>query len=401
MKIIVFVSIPKNVNLYPLNKNRPAALFQVAGKNLLEWYQSFGEKNNCDEIILLVDEKEREIVRDEVSRYMLSSELPNKIGPFIFYDFDAKKGLTKEIISNLPNEVDTLLINGDIIFTEEYLSNFLGNAKKNTILIDKKEKKCLGLALLAKVELNESLLGAKDINDVYQNLLAQKVAINEVVTKEEDQFWKINYLWNLLDANEVMIKTIAVKRLGTIEDGVTIIGKVLIDEGARIRSGSYLEGPLYVGRNCDIGPNCYLRKGVSLGEGVRIGNACELKNTIISEETHVAHLSYVGDSIIGSYCNFGAGTITGNLRLDDKTVKAQTADDVVLTGRRKLGVIMGDHVKTAINTFFMPGVIIGNNTGIGTGVIVNRNIDSNTFVYVEQKLATMEWTVKPKKKKKG
>ncbi len=90
-----------------------------------------------------------------------------------------------------------------------------------------------------------------------------------------------------------------------------------------------------------MGPNCYLRKGVSLGKGVRIGNACELKNTIIYEESHVAHLSYVGDSIIGYYCNLGAGTITGNLRLDDKAVKAKITE-VVSTGRRKIGVIMGD-----------------------------------------------------------
>jgi len=397
LKIVVFISIPKNEKLFPLNENRPAALLQVAGKNLLEWYQNFGEKNNCEEIILLIDEDDKEIVREKVSRYMLSSEPPNKIGPFVFFDFDAKKGLTKEIIANLPGDKKLLLINGDVIFTEDYLSKFLKQAKKNTILIDKKEKRCSGLALLANANLGKALLGAKDVNDVYQNLQNQKLIFNETVQTKEDHIWKINYLWNLLDANEVIIKNIEVKRLGTIEDGVTIIGKVLIDEGARIRSGSYLEGPLYVGRNCDIGPNCYLRKGVSLGEGVRIGNACELKNTIIFEQTHIAHLSYVGDSIIGSYCNFGAGTITGNLRLDDKTIKAQAADEVVLTGRRKLGVIMGDHVKTAINTFFMPGVIIGNNSGIGTGVIVNRNIDSNKFVYVEQKLAFTDWDVKPKK----
>ncbi len=399
MKIVVFVSIPKNEKLFPLNENRPAALLQVAGKNLLEWYQYFGEKNNCEEIILLIDEDDKEIVREKISRYMLSSEPPNKIGSFIFFDFDAKKGLTKEIISNLPGDKKILLINGDIIFSEDYLSKFLKHAKKNTILVDEKEKKCLGLALLSNANLGKALLGAKDVNDIFQNLQNQKLTFNKTLQTEEDHIWKINYLWNLLDANEVMIKNIEVKRLGTIEDGVTIIGKVLIDEGARIRSGSYLEGPLYVGRNCDIGPNCYLRKGVSLGEGVRIGNACELKNTIIFEQTHIAHLSYVGDSIIGSYCNFGAGTITGNLRLDDKTIKAKAVDEVVLTGRRKLGVIMGDHVKTAINTFFMPGVIIGNNSGIGTGVIVNRNIDSNKFVYVEQKLAFTDWAVKPKKKK--
>jgi NDP-sugar pyrophosphorylase family protein len=249
LKIIVFVSIPKNNNLFPLNKNRPAALFQVAGKNLLEWYQHFGEKNNCEEIILLVNKIDNDLVRDEVSRYMLSSEPPNKIGPFIFYDFETKKGLTQEAISNLTNEEDTLLINGDVIFTEEYLSKFLEKAKKNTILVNKNEKKCLGLALLTKGDLGVVLLEAKDINDVYKNLQTYNAKINKVQLTEEDHFWKINYLWNLLDANEIMIKNIDVKRLGTIEDGVTIIGKVLIDEGAKIRSGSYLEGPLYVGRN--------------------------------------------------------------------------------------------------------------------------------------------------------
>jgi len=398
LRIVVFVSIPENEDLFPLNKNRPAALFEVAGKTLVEWYQTFSEKNENEEIILLVDQKDMTIVRDELSYYMLSSEPPNKIGPYIFVDFDSKKGLTKKVVANLPDDEQIILVNGDIIFTNDQLCKFIANQEENCVLVDE-NKNSLGLATVIKKDLEKALLKAKDVHDVYQNLKTEKISFKEITKTAEDEFWKINYLWNLLDANEVMIENIEVKRLGTIEDGVTIIGKVLINEGARVRAGSYLEGPLVIGRNCDVGPNCYLRKGVSLSKGVRIGNACELKNTIVYEESHVAHLSYVGDSIIGYYCNLGAGTITGNLRLDDKAVKAKITK-VVSTGRRKIGVIMGDYVKTAINTFFMPGVIVGNNTGIGTGVIVSRNIDSNKFVNVEQKLAITEWTVEPKKKKR-
>jgi len=185
LRIVVFVSIPENEDLFPLNKNRPAALFEVAGKTLVEWYQAFSEKNENEEIILLIDQKDMTIVRDELSYYMLSSEPPNKIGPYIFVDFDSKKGLTKKVVANLPDDEQIILVNGDIIFTNDQLCKFIANQEENSVLVDK-NKNSLGLATVVKKDLQKALLKAKDVHDVYQNLKTEKISFKEITKTAED-----------------------------------------------------------------------------------------------------------------------------------------------------------------------------------------------------------------------
>ncbi|MGC9778932.1 MAG: hypothetical protein HZR80_06790 [Candidatus Heimdallarchaeota archaeon] len=409
--MIVFVSQNNNEQLYPLVKNRPAVLLQVAGKTIIEWFYEIGKKSGINEILLLANKEDRHLLYQALDDYQETSASINEIGPFAIIDYNPKKGITEEIMDDLLRDrvtKDSVWLDGNIIFSPDFFKEFLKKAEGTGkyALVEQDNDQCLGIGLFAKNYLESCALGANRVNDIFEEVSTktQSAILTMKYEKKNMEFWQINYLWNLLDANQVLINYIDEKKSGTIEDGTTIIGKVSIGKGSRIRAGSYLEGPLAIGKNCDIGPNCYLRKGVSLSDSVRIGNACELKNTIVFDGTHIAHLSYVGDSIIGMHCNFGAGTITGNLRLDDKTVrtkmiKDKTESEVVSTGRRKIGVIMGDNVKTAINTFFMPGVIVGNNSAIGTGVIVNRNIGSNVFVCIDQEQISREWKIEQKKKK--
>ncbi|NPE07051.1 MAG: hypothetical protein GNW80_02110 [Asgard group archaeon] len=408
--MIVFISQIKNKQLFPLVENRPAALFQVAGKTIAEWFYEIGKNHGVEKVILLADKDDRKLLYDALRDYQEVSAPINEIGPFTIIDFDPVKGITKELQDTLHEGLltkNSIWLDGNVIFSSAFLDEFMGKAegtgKIALVENDDEKKECLGLGYFDKKFLDSSTLNAKCVNDILTKVRNQTRSLTQTLVFEEEkmEFWQINYLWNLLDANQVLINNIEESKEGTIEKGATIIGKVSIGEGTRIRAGSYLEGPLAIGKNCNIGPNCYIRKGVSLGNKVRIGNGCELKNTIVFDGTHIAHLSYVGDSIIGIDCNFGAGTITGNLRLDDKTVKAEVDGKVTSTRRRKIGVIMGDNVKTAIDVFFMPGVIVGNNSAIGTGVIVNRNIGSNLFVHITQETSSQKWIVEPKKKKKG
>ncbi len=168
----------------------------------------------------------------------------------------------------------------------------------------------------------------------------------------------IGYPWDLLKATEYLLKDLKGKCEGTVEPNVTLKGEVAIEKGTLIRSGSYIEGPVVIGKDCDIGPNCFIRPSTAIGNHIRIGNAVEVKNTIVMEDTHIGHLSYVGDSIIGCRCNLGAGTKVANLRHDGKNIKLMVRGRVVDTGRRKLGVIMGDDVHTGINTSINTGVMM-------------------------------------------
>jgi bifunctional UDP-N-acetylglucosamine pyrophosphorylase/glucosamine-1-phosphate N-acetyltransferase len=139
---------------------------------------------------------------------------------------------------------------------------------------------------------------------------------------------------------------------------------------------------VFIDEEADVGPNCYIRGGTSLGRKVRIGNAVEIKNSLIMDGTHIGHLSYVGDSVIGERCNFGAGTITANLRFDDAKIKMTIKGKIVDTGRRKLGVVVGDNVKTGIRSSFMPGVKVGTNAIVGPNLMVERDLPADSVSFL-------------------
>jgi acetyltransferase-like isoleucine patch superfamily enzyme len=83
-------------------------------------------------------------------------------------------------------------------------------------------------------------------------------------------------------------------------------------------------------------------------------------------------------------CNFGAGTIAANYRLDAKEIKMMVKDKVVDTGRRKLGVILGDNVKIGINALFMPGIKVGKDSWIGPDVLVSRDLPPKSVTLLKQ-----------------
>ena len=98
-------------------------------------------------------------------------------------------------------------------------------------------------------------------------------------------------------------------------------------------------------------------------------------------DSKIPHQNYVGDSVIGENCNFGAGSKVANLRLDKKSIKVILNGNKLDTKRRKLGVIMGDNVQTGINSMMNVGSIIGNNCFIGPGSIFTGEITPNSIIF--------------------
>lgn len=179
--------------------------------------------------------------------------------------------------------------------------------------------------------------------------------------------------WDLLEINAEIISLIEIwddtpsPQLG--EDGRVIIG-----EGTKILPGVYIEGSVVIGRNCKIGPNCYLRGSTSIGDNCHVGQAVEIKNSILFNNTSVGHLSYVGDSVLGHQVNFGAGTITSNLRHDGTNHRSEVDGQLIDTGRRKFGAIVGDHVHTGIHTSIYPGRKLGPQCTTRPGEIVSKDL---------------------------
>jgi bifunctional UDP-N-acetylglucosamine pyrophosphorylase/glucosamine-1-phosphate N-acetyltransferase len=205
---------------------------------------------------------------------------------------------------------------------------------------------------------------------------------NEVYGYVIHEPWvEIGRPWDLLSANETLMKNIEGSTQGEIERFAEIIGPVRIGQGTVVRNGSYIIGPVIIGENCTIGPNCVIRPSTIVGNGCKIGNAVEIKNSIIMDFSNVPHQNYVGDSIIGQRCNLGAGTKVANLRLDEKNIDVALRGKLVDTGLRKLGVIMGDDVKTGINSSIDIGTIIGQGSLIGPNALAWGNIAPGSRIH--------------------
>ena len=146
-----------------------------------------------------------------------------------------------------------------------------------------------------------------------------------------------------------------------------------------------------------IGPHARIRPFTSLEANVVVGLGCDVKNSIIMNGSKVPHLSYVGDSILGEHCNLGAGTMTANVRFDKRTIRMSIKNQMVDSGREKLGVIMGDHAETGINVSLKPGVRIGSGSWVGPGAIVSEDLPTGKVLLVKQGHITKTRVVEFKK----
>ncbi len=220
--------------------------------------------------------------------------------------------------------------------------------------------------------------GEYEITDTIRTLLAKRDVHGFRLPGE----WiDVGRPWDLLRANEALLKALKGAVHGTVDPGATLEGEILVEEGARVRPGSHVEGPAILGRGAEIGPNCYIRPSTAIGPGAKVGNACEVKNSILMEGTHVPHQNYVGDSVLGERCNLGAGTKVANLRLDEANVRVLFRGVEIDTGLRKLGVIMGDDVKVGINASIDAGTIIGEGAFIGPGATVRGNVAPRSRIF--------------------
>ena len=203
---------------------------------------------------------------------------------------------------------------------------------------------------------------------------AQAVLNTRAVTPDTSSFL-IRHPWDLLAIQEQVMAGITENRIeGEVSPAATLAGSLILGKGSRILPGVYLEGTVIIGTNCKIGPNCYIRGATSIGNDCHIGQAVEIKNSIVMDRTSIGHLSYCGDSIIGSQVNFGAGTITANFRHDGKTHRSMVNGRLLDTGRRKFGAVLGDHVHTGIHTSIYPGRKLWPHVSTRPGAVVKHDI---------------------------
>lgn len=139
--------------------------------------------------------------------------------------------------------------------------------------------------------------------------------------------------------------------------------EVHVGQGTKIHPSVEINGPAIIGKNCIINHTAFLREGCIIGDNVHIGHAVELKHSIILNNSIIAHLNYVGDSIIGNNVNISGGAILANFRLDKQNISIKNTDgSKIETGLQKFGAAVGDNTVIGVNSVLNPGTLLGKNT---------------------------------------
>ncbi len=191
----------------------------------------------------------------------------------------------------------------------------------------------------------------------------------------------IKYPWHLLDLLENILppntKPIIPKSC-TVHRTAVIEGAVVLGEGVKVMAHATIVGPCFIGQGSIVANNALVR-GSSIGQRCVIGYNTEIARSVLGDDIWT-HSSYVGDSVLASDVSFAAGTVTGNLRLDEAPIVSAVNGEKIPTHRTKLGVIVGAHCRTGIHTCLLPGVKIGSHSFVSSGSIVSSDIPNGSFL---------------------
>jgi UDP-N-acetylglucosamine diphosphorylase/glucosamine-1-phosphate N-acetyltransferase len=237
-------------------------------------------------------------------------------------------------------------------------------------------------------QLKGELIAARLDRLQFQNLMEDN-DIEELIgfELEDVTFDAINHVWDIFTFNSKAIHDdfaflTSGRTSGSLSNTNRVVGDaslIFLEEGAIVECATLntKKGPIYIGKNAEIMEGCFIRGPLAMCEhsllkmGAKIygattlGPHCkvggEVNNAVLFGNSSKAHEGYLGNSVIGEWCNLGADTNTSNLKNTYEEIKLwdYTKNSFSKTGMQFLGLIMGDHSKCGINTMFNTGTVVG------------------------------------------
>jgi bifunctional UDP-N-acetylglucosamine pyrophosphorylase/glucosamine-1-phosphate N-acetyltransferase len=395
MQAVLFAA-GQSTRTYPLTLTRPKPLLPIADKTIIE-HQLNAMPECIDEVILVVGYRKEMIVNQYGDQY---GEIK-----LTYITQEEQKGTGHALLQCAANISGPFLaMNGDDIYAQgdlERLAEVERGVLAQTvddpsrfgvlvtndqhIVLDVVEKPTKPISNLANMGAYKFQQDIFEILETTKESERGEIEITSALRSQSEVFevtaltatgaWlSIGYPWDILTASKWMMDNqLESDNKGQIEPGVHIHGSVTIGHGTLIRSGVVIDGPAIIGENCTIGPNAWIRPYSVIGNECKIGQGSEIKCSVLFNAVKVPHLSYIGDSVLGEDVNIGCGTITANFRHDEKNHGSMVKDELVDTGLRKLGAIIGDEVHTGINTSIYPGRKLWPYTSTLPGEVVKRD----------------------------
>ena len=186
------------------------------------------------------------------------------------------------------------------------------------------------------------------------------------------------YPWEILDAIGEFILS-----LGPTLDKDSFCNPkvgVWIAKSANIAPTAHIGAPCIIGENTEVRHCAFIRGSALVGDGAVIGNSSELKNCIIFDGAQIPHFNYVGDSVIGYRAHLGAGAVTSNVKSDKSPVAVKCGGETLMTGRKKLGAMVGDFAEIGCGAVLNPGTVIGRHASVYPQVSVRGVVPQDHIV---------------------
>jgi UDP-N-acetylglucosamine diphosphorylase / glucose-1-phosphate thymidylyltransferase / UDP-N-acetylgalactosamine diphosphorylase / glucosamine-1-phosphate N-acetyltransferase / galactosamine-1-phosphate N-acetyltransferase len=167
--------------------------------------------------------------------------------------------------------------------------------------------------------------------------------------------------WDMLEKLEAFLRTLPLGQIhGHIDPRADVrdFETLYLGHGAEIGPGALIEGLVFLGDNVKVRHGAYIRGPCFIDQGSIIGHATEVKHAIFFEGASAAHFNYVGNSILGSRVQLGAGATCANLRFDKKPIIVRTRTKRLPTTHKKLGALIGQEAKLGCQVVLSPGCIV-------------------------------------------
>jgi UDP-N-acetylglucosamine diphosphorylase/glucosamine-1-phosphate N-acetyltransferase len=268
-------------------------------------------------------------------------------------------------------EADNLIVNSSVL-PDKAICDRIEALKMNEALLDKE-----GDLIAARISEHqiESLIADEEIKE-----------LSGISVEDSLKLRFLTRMWHFNEFNEQeLIADYNLLTLGKKSQPISSTNRILGYSNVFLEEGVSMEyctlnatkGPIYIGKDVEIMEGCMLRGPISIGEGTILklgakiygpstfGPGCrvggEVKSSILYANSNKSHEGYLGDSILGEWCNLGADTNNSNLKNNYGEVKLwdYETEKFEKTGKNFFGLVMGDHSKCAINTMFNTGTVIG------------------------------------------
>ncbi len=395
MKAVILAA-GEGTRLRPFTVSRPKVMIPIANRPIVEYAVEALSQNGIKDIVIVVGYKKE--------RIMSHFEDGKKFGVEVKYINQAKPLGTAHALIQAQNEIDSdfLVLPGDNLIDPKEVSNLMESEEKNSILIAESDiPSKYGVVFLEKGTITKivekpseeisNLISTgiyrftpevfEDIKAVGENGQHDLTAVVQSMIEGGKKISGIHgigkwidavYPWDILHVNASAMTDAKIGIAGNIEEGAVIKGQVFIGEESAIRSGSYIEGPVVIGKGCNIGPNVCIFPSTSIGDNVSIQPFTMVRHSVLMNDVQIGSASTISNSVIGDGVKVGSHFATNN---DEALIRAESGYHTV----KDIGAIIGEDSEIGDQVVACPGVVVGARCKISSsnrleGSLPNRSV---------------------------